>query len=109
MELNYSKEEIKSLLTSFTNSFSDCNFMLEVEDIIISSVSSTSSKKNSNKNKKIETKVRIKERAKGNFKIDVKDTDIKRELTGIKKEIIRLNQSYKRDDDVNIGKDELNK
>jgi len=39
----------------------------------------------------------------------VKDTDIKRELTGIKKEIIRLNQSYKRDDDVNIGKDELNK
>jgi len=84
MELNYSKEVIKSLLVEFVKQQGECGFMGEANyiNIILAPASLPQEPK------KEESRPYFKEPSKANFPVDIKDKDIKKRVLEIR-EIIK--------------------
>jgi hypothetical protein len=80
MELDYNKEVIKTLLTTFATTKEGCEFLKDVTSISFF-ISTDNKPKNETKNLSIPYPPEI---ANGNFDIDVKDKDIKKLLEEIK-------------------------
>ena len=86
MELNYNKDVIKTLLSSFAKTKKECSFLAKIKSIVI-----FHSKFYPIENKKALSSIPyLPEKATGEFKINVKDEDIKKSLLEIKSLIKEL-------------------